>query len=205
MRLPLIPRENKFFDLFVQDAGNVVAAARVLEQMLTHFDERERLASQLRDLEHAGDLLSHDIGHQLEHTFVTPFDREDIHALISRLDDVVDLIEEVADTFILYGITAPTPVAVQQAEIIVRQSEQIAEALGELRSFRGLDKYWIEIHRLENEGDRIVRRVIAELFTNGGDPIEVVKWKDVYSLLEETVDACEDVANVIERIVVKHA
>jgi predicted phosphate transport protein (TIGR00153 family) len=205
MRLPLIPRENKFFDLFVQDAANVVAAARVLEQMLHHYDERERLASQLRDMEHHGDVMSHDIGRALEATFVTPFDREDIIGLINRLDDVVDLIEEVADTFILYGIDEPSPVALQQCEIIVQQCEQIQEALGTLSTFKGLDKYWIEIHRLENEGDRIVRRGIAELFKNGGDPIDVVKWKDVYGLLEETVDACEDVANVIEHIVVKHA
>ena len=205
MRLPLIPRDNRFFDLFVEDAANVVAAARVLEQFMRNYGERERLASQLRDAEHAGDQMSHNIGRQLEQTFVTPFDREDIHALISRLDDVVDLIEEVADTFILYGIEAPTELAIQQTEIIVLQCEQVAEALANLRSFRGLERYWIEIHRLENEGDRIVRRGIAELFTNGDDAVNVIKWKDVYSLLEEAIDASEDVANVIERIVVKHA
>jgi predicted phosphate transport protein (TIGR00153 family) len=205
VRLPLIPRENKFYDLFVEDAANMVAAARVLEQLMAHYEDRERLASQLRDLEHAGDALTHDIGRQLEATFVTPFDREDILAFINRLDDVVDLIEEVADTFLLYGIEAPTPVAVEQVEIIVRQCEQIAQALGILRSFKGLDAFWIEIHRLENEGDRIVRRGIAELFKNGEDAVDVIKWKDLYSLLEETIDACEDVANVIERIVVKHA
>jgi predicted phosphate transport protein (TIGR00153 family) len=205
VRLPLIPRETKFYTLFIEDAANMVAAARVLEQLMAHYEDRERLASQLRDLEHAGDVLTHDIGHQLEATFVTPFDREDILAFINRLDDVVDLIEEVGDTFLLYGIEAPTPVAVQQVEIIVRQCEQIADALANLKSFRGLERYWIEIHRLENEGDRIVRRGIAELFKNGGDPVEVIKWKDLYSLLEEAVDACEDVANVIERIVVKHA
>ena len=205
MRLPLIPRDNKFYDLFLEDAANMVAAARVLEQLMTHYEDRERLASQLRDLEHVGDQLTHNIGRQLEATFVTPFDREDILAFINRLDDVVDLIEEVADTFLLYGVDAPTPVAVQQVEIIVRQCEQIAEALTKLRSFRGLEPFWIEVHRLENEGDRIVRRGIAELFKNGGDAVEVIKWKDLYSLLEEAVDACEDVANVIERIVVKHA
>ena len=205
MRLPLIPRENKFYDLFIEDAANMVAAARVLEQLMAHYEDRERLASQLRDLEHTGDQLTHDIGRQLEATFVTPFDREDILAFINRLDDVVDLIEEVADTFLLYGIEAPTPVAVQQVDILVRQCEQVAEALTKLRGFRGLELYWIEIHRLENEGDRIVRRGIAELFKNGGDPVDVIKWKDLYSLLEEAIDACEDVANVIERIVVKHA
>ena len=204
MRLPLIPRETKFFPLFVADAANILAAARMLEQMLREYGERERLASQIRDLEHTGDQMTHDIGHQLEETFVTPFDREDIHALITRLDDVLDFIEEVADTFILYGIEEPTEVAISQAEIIVRQCEQIQEALSNLSSFNGLARYWIEIHRLENEGDRLVRLAIAGLFKET-DPISVVKWKDVYTLLESTIDSCEDVANVIERIVVKHA
>jgi predicted phosphate transport protein (TIGR00153 family) len=205
MRLPLIPREEKFYDMFVEDARNVLAAARLLEQFFRNYDERERLASQLLDAEHAGDQMSHEIGQTLERTFVTPFDREDIHALISRLDDVIDFIEEVADTCILYNIEAPTPVAIQQAEIIVRQCEQLAEGLAQLRTFKGLDRYWIEVHRLENEGDRVVRKAMAELFTNGQDPIDVIKWKDVYSLLEKAIDACEDAANVIERIVVKHA
>jgi hypothetical protein len=205
MRLPLIPREEKFYDMFVEDALNVLAGARLLEQFFRNYPERERLASQLLDAEHAGDQMSHEIGHKLEKTFVTPFDREDIHALISRLDDIIDFIEEVADTCILYNIEAPTPVAVAQAEIIVRQCEQLAEGLSQLRTFKGLDRYWIEVHRLENEGDRIVRQAMAELFKNGQDPVEVIKWKDVYSLLEKAIDACEDAANVIERIVVKHA
>lgn len=205
MRLPLIPREEKFYDLFVQDVSNVLAGARLLEQLFRNYDERERLASQLRDTEHRGDEISHDIGHRLESTFVTPFDREDIHGLINRLDDIIDLIEEIADTCILYGITEPTPVAVQQAQIIVQQLEQLQAGLGKLRSFRQLDKYWIEIHRLENEGDRIVRSAIAELFKQGVNPIDVIKWKDVYGLLEDTIDACEDAADILERIVVKHA
>jgi hypothetical protein len=205
MRLPLIPRDEKFYDMFVEDASNVLAAARLLEQFFRNYDERERLASQLLDAEHIGDQMSHEIGHRLERTFVTPFDREDIHALISRLDDIIDFIEEVADTCILYNIETPTPVAIAQAEIIVRQCEQLADGLGQLRSFKALDRYWIEVHRLENEGDRVVRQAMAELFKNGQDPIEVIKWKDVYSLLEKAIDACEDAANVIERIVVKHA
>ena len=205
MRLPLIPREEKFFDMFVEDAANVLAGARLLETFFRSYGERERIAVQLRELEHRGDQLTHEIGHKLEATFVTPFDREDIHALISRLDDVLDLIEEVADTCILYHISEPTPVAVQQTEILVHQCVQIREALTHLRSFKGLEKYWIEIHRLENEGDRLVRQAMAELFKNGQDPIDVIKWKDVYSLGEKAIDACEDAANVIERIVVKHA
>jgi len=205
MRLPFIPREEKFFELFVDDARNVLSGARMLEEFFRSYDQRERLAGQLRDLERTGDGISHDIGHKLEHTFVTPFDREDIHQLISRLDDVLDFIEEVADTCILYKIDAPTQTAQAQAEIITRQCEEIMRALEKLKGFKEIGPHWIEIHRLENDGDRIVRQAMADLFTDGADPMEVIKWKDLYALLEDTIDACEDVANVIERIVVKHA
>jgi uncharacterized protein len=205
MRLPFIPREEKFFDLFVEDARNVLAGGRLLEEMFRSYDQRERIASQLRDLERAGDGLSHDIGQRLEKTFVTPFDREDIHQLISRLDDVLDFIEEVADTCILYKIDAPPPPALAQAEIVVRQVEEIVKALEKLRGFKGVAPHWIEIHRLENDGDRVARQAVADMFTNGTDPVEIIKLKDLYGLLEDTIDACEDVANVIERIVVKHA
>jgi uncharacterized protein len=205
VRLRLIPREERFFDLFVEDVANVLGAARLLEAMLRTYDQLERRSGEIRDLEHRGDEISHDIGRRLESTFVTPFDREEIHALISGLDDVLDHIEEVADTFILYRIDAPTTVAIQQAAIIVRQCEQLHEALSHLRGFKGLEKYWIEVHRLENEGDRLARTAIAGLFENGKKPIELIKWKDVYSLLEQAIDKAEDVANIIERIVVKHA
>ena len=205
MRLPFIPREEKFFELFVEDASNVLAAARLLEQFFSRYEDRERIARELRDAEHKGDMLSHDIGQRLASTFVTPFDREDIHQLISRLDDVLDLIEEVADTCVLYKIDAPTAEAGQQAQIIVLQCEELVGALEKLSGFKGVEPHWIEIHRLENEGDRIARKAVADLFTNGGDPVHIIKWKDVYSLLEQAVDACEDAANVIERIVVTHA
>ena len=205
MRLPFIPREEKFFDMFVEDAQNVLAGARLLEEMFRSYDQRERIASQLRDLERKGDGLSHEIGQKLEKTFVTPFDREDIHQLISRLDDVLDFIEEVADTCILYKIAEPSEPALAQATIVVQQAEQIVRALEKLKGFKGVGPHWIEIHRLENEGDRVARQAIADLFTNGTDPVETIKWKDVYALLEDTIDSCEDVANVIERIVVKHA
>jgi len=205
VRLPLIPREEKFFDMFVEDASNVLAAARTLESFFESYGDRERIAAQLRELEHRGDQISHEIGHKLESTFVTPFDREDIHHLISRLDDVLDLIEEIADTCILYRIEEPTEVARRQVEIVTKQCVQIGDALQHLRAFKGLEQYWIEIHRLENDGDQLERQAVAGLFRNGGDPLEVIKWKDVYDLLENAIDACEDVANVIERIVVKHA
>ena len=205
MRLRLIPREERFFDLFVADAANVLTAARELQAMLESYDEIERRAESLRELEHRGDELSHDIGRRLESTFVTPIDREDIHALISGLDDVLDLIEEVADTFVLYRVEQPTEGAVEQARIIVGQCEQLHEALSKLNGFRDLERFWIEVHRLENRGDVVVRRAIAALFENGMDPVEIIKWKDVYSLLEQTIDKCEDVANIIERITLKHA
>jgi predicted phosphate transport protein (TIGR00153 family) len=201
----LIPREQRFFDLFVDDAANVLGAARLLEAMLRTYDVVERRAGEIRDAEHRGDEMSHDIGHRLERTFVTPFDREEIHALISGLDDILDLVEEVADTFVLYRIETPTPTAIEQATIIVRQCEQLHEALLHLKGFKDLERYWIEVHRLENEGDRLARQAIADLFSTGLDPIEVIKWKEVYALLESTIDKCEDVANIIERITIKHA
>jgi hypothetical protein len=205
MRLPFIPREEKFFDMFVEDAQNVLAAARMLEEFFRSYDQRERLASQLRDLEKRGDSLSHEIGQKLENTFVTPFDREDILQLITRLDDIIDFIEEVADTCVLYRIEAPNSIVQGQAAIVVQQCEELVKALAKLKGFKDVAPHWIEIHRLENEGDRIARQAVADLFTNGTDPVEVIKWKDVYALLEDAIDACEDAANVIERIVSKHA
>ena len=205
MRLRLIPRDVRFFDLFVEDAANVLAGARQLEAMLRTYDEPEARAAEIRATEHRGDEITHDIGHRLESTFVTPIDREDIYALISGLDDVLDFIEETADTFVLYRIEAPTATAVDQASIIVKQVELIHDALAHLKGFKGLDTYWIEVHRLENEGDQIARAAIAGLFDNGRDAVEVIKWKDVYGLLEATVDKVEDVANIIERITIKHA
>jgi len=204
VRLRLIPRDVRFFDLFVDDAANVLGGARLLEAMLRTYDEPATLADEIRATEHRGDEISHDIGHRLEATFVTPFDREDIYALISGLDDILDLVEEVADTFVLYRIAAPSATAVEQASIIVKQVELLHEALAHLEGYKGLESYWIEVHRLENEGDRIVRAAIAELFDDGTDPTELIKWKDIYGLLEATIDKAEDVANIIERIAIKH-
>jgi uncharacterized protein len=204
VRLRLIPREERFFDLYVEDAVNVLGAARLLEAMLRSWDEIERRAGEIRDAEHRGDEITHGIGGKLEATFVTPFDREDMFALISALDDVLDGIEETADTFLLYKIDAPSAAAVELASLIVKQCEQIHEALVHLRGFRGLDGYRIEIHRLENEGDRIGRQAIAGLFEDG-DPINIIKWRKVYNVLEETIDLCEDVADIIERITLKNS
>jgi uncharacterized protein len=204
VRLRLIPREERFFDLFVDDAANVLGGARLLEAMLRSWDEVERRAGEIRDAEHRGDEITHAIGHKLEATFVTPFDREDMHALISALDDVLDAIEEVADTFLLYKIDAPSAAAVEMSTIIVKQCEQIHGALAHLRGFKGLDSYRIEIHRLENDGDRVGRQAIAGLFDTD-DAIHIIKWRKVYNQLEDTIDLCEDVADVIERITLKNS
>ncbi len=204
MRLRLIPKEERFFDLFVEDAANVLVGARLLDEMLRTYDDVERRGDEIRDVERRGDEISHTIGHKLESTFVTPFDREDMQALISGLDDVLDAIEEVADTFVLYKIGAPSAASVELATIIVKQCEQIHEALTHLRGFKGLDAYRIEIHRLENEGDRVGRQAIAALFDTD-DAIHIIKWRKVYNQLEDTIDLCEDVADIIERITLKNS
>ena len=201
----LIPREERFFDLFVEDAGNVLDGARQLEAMLRTFDNPDKAAKRIRETEHRGDELSLDISRRLEATFVTPFDREEIHALITGLDDILDLVEEVADTFVLYRIDAPTKASVKQAALVVQACETLHAALSNLRGFKDIDRFVAEVHRLENDGDRISRSAIAGLFDDGAKTIEVLKWKDIYTLLEETVDKCDEVAQLIERIVVKHA
>ena len=201
----LIPREERFFDLFVEDVANVLDGARQLETMLRTFDNPDKSAKKIREVEHKGDEISHDIGRRLERSFVTPFDREEIHALISGLDDILDLIEEVADTFVLYNIDAPTKTAVKQAALVVQACETLHGALSNLRGFKDLERFIVEVHRIENEGDRLARSAIAGLFDDGAKAMEVLKWKDVYALLEDTIDKCEDVADLIERIVVKHA
>ena len=201
----LIPREERFFDLFVADAANVLDGARQLEAMLRTYENPDKAAKKIREVERRGDEISQDIGRRLEATFVTPFDREEIHALISGLDDILDLVEEVADTFILYRIESPTKSSVKQAALVVQCCETLHGALGNLRGFKDMDRFLAEVHKLEHEGDRVSRSAIAGLFDDGAKTIEVLKWKEIYTLLEETIDKCEDVAQLIERIVVKHA
>ncbi len=201
----LIPREERFFDLFVEDAANVLDGARQLEAMLRTFDNPDKAAKKIREAEHRGDEISHDIGQRLEATFVTPFDREEIHALIADLDDILDMIEEVADTFVLYRIETPTKSSIKQAALVVQACDTIHQALGNLRGFKDIDHFVADIRRIEHEGDKLSRSAIAGLFDDGTKTIDVLKWKDIYALLEETIDKCEDVAELIERIVVKHA
>ena len=201
----LIPREERFYDLFLDAAKNALEAARLLAQLMTDYHDVEARSLQLQKLEHRGDEISHDLGSRLATTFVTPFDRDDIHQLNSALDDITDTIEKTVDTFVLYRIAAPTPEALQLSSIIVQQCEAIVVAVGKLRGFKDLKNDWVEIHRLESEGDRVSREAIAGLFAGAMDAIDVIKWKDVYELLEAGCDRCEDVADIIEQIVAKHA
>ena len=200
-----VPQGREFFDLFEESAGNLVRAAELLDEMLGHFPERKDLAREIKAVENDGDRITHDILHRLNQTFVTPIDREDIIQLASALDDVVDLTEEAADLLVLYKIEAPMDQAQSLATILLDACRQIARGMPRLRNFESLSHYVVEIHRLENEGDRLVRAAVASLFANGIDPMMLIRWKDIFDTLEESVDACETVANVLEGMSIKRA
>ena len=204
-RLSLLPRDRTFFDLFVQAGTNTLSAARLLDQMMASWPDDEELGRAIFTAEHEGDRITHEIVKRLNSTFVTPMDREDIYALATQIDDVVDYTEEAADLLGLYQIEAPMAQAQELTKVLVGACEQLASGLEHLRDFKGLDKYWIEIHRLENEGDRISRNAVASLFSNGIDPMVVIRWKDMFAVLEEAIDATETAAQIIEGIVIKNS
>jgi len=198
-------RDREFFDLFEEAGGNILRCAALLEEMLRDYPERNELAREILICEQEGDRITHDIIQRLNQTFVTPIDREDIYALSSALDDIVDYTEEVADYLGLYKIEAPMQQAQDLAEVLHLASRQISEALPRLRGFKDLSHYTVEINRLENDGDRIVREAIASLFDNGIDPMVVIRWKDIFERLENAIDSTERVANIIEGIVIKNS
>ena len=200
-----VPKEREFFDLFEEAGANILRAADLLDQMLRGWPDTANLGRELLICEQEGDRITHDIVNLLNHRFVTPIDREDIYALASALDDVVDFAEEAADYLGLYKIEAPMEQAQRQAHILLQCGRQIAEAMPRLRGFKDISHYTIEINRLENDGDRTVREAIAALFDNGVDPMVVIRWKDIYERLEAAIDACERVANIIEGIVIKNS
>ena len=198
------PKDREFFDLFEQAAANVVGAADLLDQMLRSFPDGSELAKDILACEQAGDKITHAIIKRLNHTFVTPIDREDILLLASSLDDIVDFIEEVADYLGLYKIEAPMEQSQALAHVLLLACRQVAEAMPHLRDFKDLSPYTVEVHRLENDGDRITREAIASLFDTGIDPMVVIRWKDIFERLEDAIDATEHVANVLEAIVIKN-
>ncbi len=199
------PRDRIYFELFEEAAQNLLRASDLLDRMLSEYPEDKHLAAEILDCEHEGDRITHDIIDRLNHTFVTPIDREDILALASALDDVVDYTEEVADYLGLYKIEAPMDQAIRLARVLKEASEQVAEAVPRLRGFQTISRYTVEINRLENEGDRITREAVASLFDGGIDPMVVIRWKDIFERLEAAIDATESVANIIEGIVIKNS
>ena len=205
MALSLVPRDKVFFDLFLEAGQNGLRAARLLREMLEKWPDEEGLARDILKCESEGDRITHDIIRRLNSTFVTPLDREDIYGLATQLDDIVDYIEEAADFLLLYKIEAPMDQAEQMADVLVRSCEQLEMALRNLRGFKGLERYWIEIHRLENDGDRISRDAVASLFANGIDPMVVIRWKDIFAVLERAIDATETAAHILEGIAIKNS
>ncbi|HVC06739.1 MAG TPA: DUF47 family protein [Solirubrobacterales bacterium] len=204
-RLSFLPRDHSFFDLFVEAGQNTVTASRLLDQMMNSWPDDSGLGQEILKAEQEGDRITHDIVQRLNSTFVTPIEREDIYGLATRMDDIVDYTEEAADFLGLYKIEAPMSQAQALTAVLVAACEQLAEGLEHLREFKGLDRYWIEIHRLENEGDRISRDAVASLFSNGIDPMVVIRWKDMFAVLESAIDATETAAQIIEGIVIKNS
>ncbi len=205
-RFSLLPRDRTFFDLFIEAGQNSVRAAKLLDEMMhTWPDSSGTLLQEIVDAEQEGDRITHDIVKRLNSTFVTPIDREDIYNLATQMDDIVDFAEEAADYLGLYKIEAPMVQAQALTKVLVASCEQLAMGLENLPSFKDLDKYWIEIHRLENDGDRISRDAVASLFSNGIDPMVVIRWKDMFAVLEEAIDATETAAQILEGIVIKNS
>jgi predicted phosphate transport protein (TIGR00153 family) len=198
------PKEREFFDLFEEAGNNAVRAAGLLEHMLDKWPDHGETLRDVVVCEQEGDRITHDIIQRLNQTFVTPFDREDIIALASGFDDIVDFIEEVADFLGLYQIEAPTDQAQRMAGVLHEATRQINGAIPRLRSLSDIHHFTVEVNRLENDGDRILREGIASLFNHGIDPMQVIRWKDIYERLEDAIDATETAVNIMEGIIIKN-
>ena len=205
MALRFRPADTTFYDLFTRSASHLVAGAELLAEMLGEGNDREVIAQKMRDAEHAADETTHDIVRRVNTTFVTPFDREDIYALASSLDDVMDFMEEAVDLTLLYEVVELPKELANQVEVIQRCAELTAESMPRLRTMQDLEEYWIEINRHENLGDKSYRRILAKLFSGKYEALEVLKLKDVVDSLEDAIDAFETVANIVEQIAVKES
>lgn len=201
----LIPREKKFFRMFTEVAANVTEGARLLQDILKNPNGEPNRIAKLQELEHRGDEMTHSIIRMLNQTFITPFDREDIHLLTSSLDDVLDFVNAAATRMTLYRIANPPPAAAELAGFIVTQSEELSKAVELLNDNQQLLEHCVEVNRLENEADRVSRKAIAELFEHEKDPIQLIKLKELYEVLETATDKAEDAANVLEAVALKSA
>ena len=207
-RFPFIPREHKFFDLFEGSARNMVKAAQELKEMVDTWEDAGKSVDEIIDLEHKGDTITHEIMAQLNRTFVTPFDREDIAMLAHTLDDVTDFIHAAANTMLLYKVDYPTPRAKELADIIVQAAVEVEKAIPQLRHRAELKKVLprcVEINRLENVADDVFHSAQAELFEDTTDMAQVIKWREIYEYMESATDRCEDVSNVLEGVALKYA
>jgi uncharacterized protein len=198
------PREREFFDLFEEAGSNLLRASDLLEQMLEQWPEQAELARDVRACEHEGDRITHDIIQRLNSTFVTPIDREDVYALATALDDIVDYTEEVSDFLGLYRIEASMEKAIELARILHQAAAALAGAIPRLRTFDDVRRYTAEVNRLENDGDRVLREALAALFEHGIDPMLVIRWKDIFERLEDAIDATDRAAHILEGIVIKN-
>ena len=201
----LFPRDEDFFALFKKQAATVHQGCEQLGVMVRDYTDIEQKAKALRDVEHQGDQITHEIIERLNRTFITPLEREDIHALAGRLDDVLDSVEAIASRFVLLRIAQPTPQCIALVDIIDRAADEIVKAVDRLKELKTLVTFTIEINRLENEADAISRDVLADLFNGGHEVMDVLRWKEIYGRLEATADQCEDIANIIESIVLKNS
>ncbi len=205
LKIRLTPQHKEFFRLYERAASNAVDTARLLVELLDRFPEDgSELVRQVKDREHDGDRLTHEIIDLLNRTFVTPFDRDDMYRLAGALDDICDHIDEAADNIFLFGVKVIPDEAKRQAEVILRSALQLDEAVGQLDGFRDVRAQLAQLRELEDEGDRLERDAIAGLFRSGQDPVSIIRWKDMHERLEAAVDACEYAADVLEAIVVKN-
>jgi len=204
--MSLIPQKREFFDLYNRAAENAVAIAQKVIDLLETFPEgSDRIAREVKELEHEGDRYTHEIVDLVNRTFVTPFDRDDMYRLAGALDDICDHVDEAAGKIVGYGVRDIRDAAKEQALIVKRAAEKLAEAIARLEGFKDSRRQLIELRELEDTGDTIARRAISELFTSiGGDPLAVIRWKDIHEQLEEAADACENAADVLEAILVKN-
>ncbi|HEY0951067.1 DUF47 domain-containing protein [Nocardioides sp.] len=205
MGLRIRPVDTSFYDLFTESAHHLVSGAELLAEMLADGADHEDVARRMREAEHNADETTHALIRKVNSTFVTPFDREDIYALGSGLDDVMDMMDEVVDLILLYEVKVMPPEVSTQVEVLQRCAELTAAAMPNLQSMQSLEEYWIEVNRLENTGDRNHRRTLAKLFSGEFKTIEVLKLKDIVESLEEAIDAFEKVANIVEQIAVKES
>ena len=200
----ILPRESSFFDLFIGQGATVQEGAKALLDLVENFTDVTGKVERIKEIEHRGDTITHDVMTRLNQTFITPLDQEDIHRLASHVDDVLDLIDAAASRLLIFNVDRIRPGVPELVSTLVQTTEQVAQALRSLEKQKHILQYCIEINRLENESDRISRALIGKLFDEEKDPVQIIKWKEIIEVIETAVDKCEDVANVLESVVLKN-